>query len=296
MLGVPDEAGGSVSDASTELAVQHVTQILHGAEYDATWRVAKGLAMSAFFKDASGNTDQQVAKAFTKVMIGRDLGISPTQAMMSIDLVKGSIMLRGVLLASFVRRSTDYEYKTLVSTHEAARILMLGFPLAEKEDGMVRFRGMWWEPLGEVEFTVEDARKAGLPMGPGSAWASHPKNMLMWRALSNGVKFHAPDLMGGVPVYIEGEIVPDNALTTGTGTGEPANVELPAEVEAVLTRAQALGHTAVADRGSAAMAANTQMPAEDIEQWVTMATSVLDGYELDQARDEMTEADVVPDA
>jgi hypothetical protein len=38
-------------------------------------------------------------------------------------------------------------------------------------------------------------------------WEKYPRNMLFARAMSNGVAFHCPDVMNGIRVYAEGEIV-----------------------------------------------------------------------------------------
>lgn len=263
-------------DDSTELAVRAPMNVatMTDQEIDRLYRISKGLALSGMFKDA-----RQADQAFTKILLGRDLGLSPTQAMTGIHIVEGKPQVAATTLAMFVKQTDGCDYRVREHTEEACSIEFF-------QDG---------DSLGISSFTIQEARKAGL-VRPRSPWENYPRNMLFARAMSNGVKWFVPQATAGIPVYYEGEIVEEATLSEGVGTGEPADVELPAEVEAVLTRAEALGHTAVADRGSAAMAANTQMPAEDIEQWVTMATSVLDGYELDQARDEMTEAEVVPDA
>lgn len=227
------------------------------AEIESTWRIAKALAASGMFKDV-----RQAEQAFAKILIGRDLGISPTQAMMSIDLVKGSVQLRGVLLASFIRKHPDYDYRVKVTTEEQCEVEFLR-----------RFDGVW-EPIGEAGFTIDRARKAGL-VKDGGAWKAHPQNMLLWRALSNGVKFYMPDLMGGIPVYTEADDFREaKHLGAGDGDGQPEGIELPAAVEDVLARAADLGHAGLADRGAAEIAVGGQ-PEEVVAAWVERADAEL---------------------
>src|ERR1044071_303709 len=49
-----------------------------------SWRLASSLAASGMFKDA-----KQGEQAFAKILIGRDLGLTPTQAMTGIHIVEG---------------------------------------------------------------------------------------------------------------------------------------------------------------------------------------------------------------
>jgi hypothetical protein len=85
-----------------------------------------------------------------------------------------------------------------------------------------------------IEFTYKGESRARRPYidvrrserGPGEGalrrrrgWA-HPKNMLFARAMSNGVKWYAPDLTGGIAVYTEGdEFVDSTAVDIGAGEG-----------------------------------------------------------------------------
>lgn len=218
------------------------------------WRVALNLANSRMFKDAFA-----AEQAFAKILIGRDLGLSPTQSLMAIDLVKGNIQLRGVLVASFIRRNADYEYRILSNTHDRAETAFLGYPLAAGEEpaeaerwvkgetpsdeavGMfMRTRGRWWEILGIEEFTVTDADRAKL-VKDDSNWAKYPKNMCVWRTMSNGAKFHCPDVFRGMPIYVEGELadVPSIAAATAPAIGAGPG-DVPDEVRVLVEQAAAI--------------------------------------------------------
>lgn len=250
--------------------------ILSDDEIRRTWRTAAALAQSGMFKGAA-----EASQAFAKILIGRDLGISPTQALMTVDLVEGSIQLRGVLLAGFLRRHPTYDYR-IEGTHDETTCTVV---IERKRDDA-------WIDAGSWTFTVDDAAKAQLLKGadkPKAAWNAHRKNMLMWRAMANAVRAHAPDLFGGVPVYVDDEIPkPEPSLTAGTGDGEAQHVDLGPKVEAVLKRAADLGHAGLADRATAEMVLMGQPP-DVVERWCVEAAATLD------AMPEVTDADVVAD-
>jgi hypothetical protein len=57
---------------------------------------------------------------------------------------------------------------------------------------------------GRSRFTLEDARRAGT-----KNLEKFPKNMLFARAMSNGVRWHCPDVTGSGPVYTPEELGAD---------------------------------------------------------------------------------------
>jgi len=153
------------------------------AEIDSTYRLAKALSMSGLFKDA-----RQAELAFAKIMIGRDLGLSATQALMNLHIIEGKPELSANLQATLVRRAPGYDYRVAKLTDEGCAIEFL-------RDG---------ESLGMSTFTIKDAQKAGLA-GKG-VWKSYPRNMCFARAMSNGVAFFCPEVTGGIRIYSEGEV------------------------------------------------------------------------------------------
>jgi hypothetical protein len=177
-------------------------EIMSADQFDQTWRLAVALVKSHMFKDVA--TENQ---AFARILLGADLGLSPTQALMNLDVVEGNARIRSVLLAAWVRKSEDYDYK--VVEHDALHCAIEFFYKGEME--------------GRSEFSIEDATLAGLvkPDKPRSAWMAHPRNMLWARAMSNGVRWYCPDLTGGIPVYTEAdEFVESTAVEIGQGEGD----------------------------------------------------------------------------
>jgi hypothetical protein len=124
-------------------------------------------------------------------------------------------------------------------------------------------------PEGEETFTIEDARKMGLvkPDKPDSAWRQIPAVMVVWRALAQAVRFYAPDLLGGIPVYTEADSLPEiPRVADGEGDGsEPGWVGVSAPqvkaLEAMIESAREKGHAGLSDRATLQMRIAGQTPA-----------------------------------
>jgi hypothetical protein len=82
--------------------------ILGEQDFDRVWRMSVALAKSGMFKDVT-----QAEQAFGRILLGADLGLTPTQALMSVDVVRGNVQVRSVRLAAWVRQHPDYDYKVV---------------------------------------------------------------------------------------------------------------------------------------------------------------------------------------
>lgn len=190
---------------STELTRAGNGAMPTGQEIDTAVRIAQNLAAGGMFKDA-----RQAEQAFTKIMLGRDLGLSPTMAMTSIHVVEGKPELSANLQAQLVKSYLGPEgerYDYLVREHDTS-VCEIEFRRREQ--------GGEWETLGTERFTIDDAKAAGL-VRANSPWTKYPRNMLWARAISNGVNFHCPEVARGLRVFHEGEI-----------SGEVSEAALPA--------------------------------------------------------------------
>jgi hypothetical protein len=193
------EVAGSEDEAASEAIVLsrgHASEIdapITGGEMAVLYRLAKGLAASGFFKDAT-----QANQAFAKLIFGRDLGLSATQALTDIYIVEGKPEMSANLQASKVKASGRYDYT--VDHLDNEKCVLSFYALVTPP---LRFDAER-QPIGVSEFTMDDAKRAGLA-GKG-VWQKYPKNMLFARAMSNGVAFYCPDVMNGIRVYAEGEI------------------------------------------------------------------------------------------
>lgn len=262
-------------------------------QFDSTWRMSKALAKSGSFKDIG---QEQGEKALARILLGADLGMSPTQALMGIDIVKGNPQIRGVALGRMVRQSAKKPTPTGESYDYG--VLDRGFTPGEEYAVVALYRrgddGEWpWvegdgvtfpTAIGDVTiktgerlpeaveaFKLDQAKKRGLVKQDG-AWGTQPEVMCVWRALSQLVRFNAPDVIGGVPVYTEADSFESAATEIGAGEGdgsEPGWAGLSddqvGDVEAMLEVAEHLG--APLDRASVQMMLNGRP--EAVEGWLT---------------------------
>ncbi len=162
--------------------------------------ISKAFAESGMFPDA-----KSAAQAFVKISAGNEIGVPPFQSMSGIHIIQGRLTIGAGLMASVLKGSGKYDYKA-----------SQGADYCEIE---VFQSG---KSIGKSKFTTEDAKKAGT-----KNMDKFPQNMLFARAISNAVKWYAPDVFNG-PVYTpeEFEQVTEDAPATAT-TGQPGTGEKP---------------------------------------------------------------------
>jgi hypothetical protein len=126
----------------TELAKSgHASiDLISGDNFERVERVATGLAQSGVFKDVSSTQN-----AMAKILLGADLGLTPTQALMNIDVVEGNARVRSNQLAAWVRQHPDYDYR--VVEHDAEHCVI-----------EFTYKG---EIAGTSAFSMVDARAPG---------------------------------------------------------------------------------------------------------------------------------------
>ena len=174
--------------------------------------VGRVLAASRYF----GVTEEQ---AITQVMMGAELGLSPVASLTGIHVVQGRPEVGAHLIAGAIARHPHYDYQVVEHTPERCVIEFY-------RDG---------EERGQNSFSMEDAKRAGL--ATKGVWRSHPKAMLFARAISQGYRYHCPDVFS-CPVYVDGEIsgpartievtaVPPSSAAIVTAPA-PAALEAPA--------------------------------------------------------------------
>lgn len=138
-------------------------------------------AKSGMFPDIKSAT-----QAVVKIMAGKELGMTPFQAMSSIYIVNGKLALTSNAMSSLVKKTKKYDYKVV--------------KLDETECSIDFYSNE--EKIGNSTFTLKDAAKAGIVNK--DVWKAYPKNMLFARALSNGARWYAPDSISGY--YIKEEL------------------------------------------------------------------------------------------
>lgn len=161
-------------------------------EYAEIMVLGKVLQLSGYFKDVR---DQ--AQAVTKILFGRELGLSPIVSMGGIHIIEGKPALSSNLMAALIKRGGKYNYRVKVWTNTECVITF------KEKDGAA------WEDVGGSSFTIEDAVTAKIQFktanGHATTWAKYPKAMLFARALSQGLRAYCPDV-SACPLYVPEEL------------------------------------------------------------------------------------------
>lgn len=184
--------------------------------------LGRTLVQSGYFTDL-----RQVSQAIVKVLAGQELGIGPIRAMTEIHVTnvddgqgsrRSQIALGATLMASLIKRSGRYDYRTLQLDNDACEI---EFQEIREENGKPAR-----VPIGRSRFSMGDAIKANLA---GKAnWRQYPRNMLFARAMSNGAKWFCSDVFGGA-VYTPEEI---RDIAPEAEAGEPVGPAKPEDNKA----------------------------------------------------------------
>jgi len=178
--------------------------------------LASTFAKSGLFKE------KDFSKTLVKLMIGNSIGIPPIVAMTQIHVFEAggnvAVQLGYQILGAKIKESGKYDYRVLAWTDQVCKILFL-----DTRNG---------HTLGEVEYTWQEAVKAGLT---GKAnWKNSPKNMLFARAMSTGQRALCPDIFSNAPgltVYTEADDISRGEVIEGD------SVETPKPTEPVISPA-----------------------------------------------------------
>lgn len=163
---------------TTDIVTTQPTGIIHSM--DDAMKAAQAMAASGFFQDA-----RQAAQAVVKILAGQELGVGPFTSMTGVYIIQGRPALSANIMAAAVKRSGRYNFRVAELTDLRCEIIFF-------ESG---------QECGRSSFTAEEARKAGT-----KNMDKYPRNMLYARAISNGVRWFCPDVLGGSPVYTPEEL------------------------------------------------------------------------------------------
>jgi hypothetical protein len=153
--------------------------------------IGQTMAKSGMFPDVN-----DAAKALVKILAGKEIGVTPFQAMTNIHIIQGKATMGANFMAAKVKGSGKYDYRVMELTSETCSILF------RQRDSLAEGG---WADLGKFTYSLEDAKRAGL-VKTGSSWEKYPQNMLFARAISSGLRIYCPDVFNGNLVYVPEEL------------------------------------------------------------------------------------------
>jgi hypothetical protein len=308
------EPGSALEQAPPVRAME---ALMNDDEIRRAYRIAEALYASGAYKDV-----KRAEVAFAKIVIGRDLGLSPAQAMGGIHLVEGGVQMHYAMLGQFVRAREGYDYRpgwikqanrpgapVEGEVVDDAELVVVWHDEEDPADmrpivGAVVEFTVAGKRRGVSRYTLEDARAANLIKDSNkAAWNTSPRNMLLARAISNGVKWFVPEALGGLPVYVEGELpsADRKSLTAGSGddNGDGGQgIDLGPQVEKIIKRGTELGHRGLSNRAAVELAVGGRAPGA-VKEWCERANAELDRFSAEKlaaaATDPGDEPDDVPE-
>jgi hypothetical protein len=119
------------------------------------------------------------------LQMAEELGLPMAQALGSMHLVDGKLVMSANLIAALVKRSGRYNYKVVEQTDKVCTLEF--FQKLGVKDGLIV-----WDALGKFSWNMEMAKRAGLHTK--QVWLKFPENMLFSRCITSGVRTFCPDL------------------------------------------------------------------------------------------------------
>jgi len=153
---------------------------------------------------------RSIEEAASRILYGRELGMSAFMSIMSIDVIKGRPGLKAVSIASLIQKSGRFNFRKEKWTDTECVIRFF-------ENG---------EDVGESSFSIADAKRAGLVTKDGN-WEKYPRAMLYWRALTQGARAYCPSVFHG-PIESVEELIEQTGQVIDVQVVEP---DPPAEVK-----------------------------------------------------------------
>lgn len=164
--------------------------------------LSKDFKESGLFPDINSE-----AQAVVKIIAGQELGLPPVYSMQNFYIIKGRLSMAAETMALLLRSKGKGKYDYQVKEHTDDKCVIQFY-----QDG----KGAYLST-----FTMADAKRAGL-VKPDSGWFKFPKAMLFSRAMSQGSRIVAPELMAGAYTTEEAESITLDAEETA---GEPPKPE-----------------------------------------------------------------------
>ncbi len=183
---------------SNELMIQEKPELT-----PAVWSMINGIV------ESSTMSKPERAIVTKKMLFAYESGLSLSTAVNGgLYCVKDRIEAEGTVIRSKIDQLPNYHLKIDQADNKGAVLTLwrkaeIDWPFALYGDGDAKIGE--WVKLGEVSFTEEDAKRAGLINSGKETYTKYPADMYLNRATSRLYKRLIPWLFAS-PIYIHGEI------------------------------------------------------------------------------------------
>lgn len=154
------------------------------------------------------NLSEVMAQAV--ILIGREIGLAPFQALRTISFIGGRVVMSVQLQLALARQRAGVKIYELDETDDSCIV-----SLARGEEQVA------------CGYTLQDAKAAGL-VRAGSSWEKFPRQMLRWRAIGDALRLIAPDVVMGLVDADEAETIALASDIEPAAELKPAPAPMPA--------------------------------------------------------------------
>lgn len=123
--------------------------------------------------------------AWYAILYGREMGLSPIYSLNNVTVINGKPSLSADAMLAVVKSSPEYGGVEVESTDTACKVTLRRV----YKNGVV--------DVTTAEFTIQDAKQAGLFDSPGGMYKKYPKRMLRARAIAYACRDGYGDLLAG---------------------------------------------------------------------------------------------------
>jgi len=162
------------------------------AEMEMTYRTLVKLMAGPTMPTRYRQSNSGANDALAAVLVGKEMGIGPMEAINSLYLVNGQVAMSGKLMSALVHRAGHQirlDIKDKSVTAHAWRRDPYTKELVE---------------VGSVQFSEADAKRAKLH--EKDTYKAYPKIMWAWRATTALCRFYFGDVVSGISGYVPEEL------------------------------------------------------------------------------------------
>lgn len=146
--------------------------------------IVQGLELGKVFAESGVFPDiKSAAQGYVKILAGKELGLSPMQALNSFYFIAGRLGVMAQTLGALIKKSGKYDYK--IETHSEQECVIVFYKIEDKKE----------IEIGKSKFDIKMAARAGIINKDN--WKNYPMNLLFARALANGARWYCPDAISG---------------------------------------------------------------------------------------------------
>jgi hypothetical protein len=173
-------------------------------------------------------------EAVMKIMLGRELGLSPAVSLAGINVIKGRASCSGALIAALLKKA-GFSWAFVSHDRNGCRLAVYrhGKPLMNGYQD--EKTGEWIERQAMVEFSREMAERAGLALKDSKDKNNYDKygeDMYFNRCISRLQRRYAPEATAGIPLYSTDELQEQSPSDTAEARTASLQDQLKARLQA----------------------------------------------------------------